>query len=123
MIWFDTLPSSGVVALPLFLFQALLMALAVGLWLSALNMRYRDVGHAIPLLVQLWMFDPPIAYPVSLVPEKWRMLYSLNPMVGAIEGFRWALLATESPDFGVLMISSVMVLALLLPGIVYFKLF
>lgn len=121
MIWFGTLPTWGVLALPLFLLLALLTALAVGLWLSALNVRYRDVGHTIPFLIQLWMFASPIAYPVSLVPEKWRMLYSLNPMVGVIEGFRWALLAKESPDFGVITISSVMVLALLLPGIVYFK--
>ena len=121
MIWFGTLPTWGVLALPLFLLLALLTALAVGLWLSALNVRYRDVGHTIPFLVQLWMFASPVAYPVSLVPEKWRMLYSLNPMVGVIEGFRWALLGKESPDFGVIVVSSVMVLALLLPGIVYFK--
>jgi len=121
MIWFGTVPTRGVLALPLFLLLALLTALAVGLWLSALNVRYRDVGHAIPFLIQLWMFASPIAYPVSVVPEKWRLLYSLNPMAGVIEGFRWALLGKESPDFGVIIISSVMVLALLLPGIVYFK--
>jgi lipopolysaccharide transport system permease protein len=121
MIWFGTLPTWGVLALPLFLFLALLTALAVGLWLSALNVRYRDVGHAIPFLVQLWMFASPIAYPISLVPEKWRTLYMLNPMAGVIEGFRWALLGTGSLDFGMIAISSTMVLALLLPGIVYFK--
>ena len=97
MIWFGTVPGWGVLALPLFLLLALLTALAVGLWLSALNVRYRDVGYAIPFLIQLWMFASPIAYPVSLVPEKWRMLYSLNPMVGVIEGFRWALLAEGKP--------------------------
>jgi lipopolysaccharide transport system permease protein len=121
MIWFGILPNWGVLALPFFLLLALLTALAVGLWLSALNVRYRDVGHTIPFLIQLWMFASPIAYPVSLIPEKWRMLYSLNPMAGVIEGFRWALLGKASPDFGVITISSVMVLALLLPGIVYFK--
>jgi lipopolysaccharide transport system permease protein len=121
MIWFGVFPNWGVLALPLFLLLALLTALAVGLWLSALNVRYRDVGHAIPFLVQLWMFASPIAYPVSLIPEKWRLLYGLNPMAGVIEGFRWALLGQESPDFTVITISSVMVLALLLPGIVYFK--
>jgi lipopolysaccharide transport system permease protein len=121
MIWFGVFPNWGVLALPLFLLLALLTALAVGLWLSALNVRYRDVGHAIPFLVQLWMFASPIAYPVSLIPEKWRLLYGLNPMAGVIEGFRWALLGQESPDFRVITISSVMVLALLLPGIVYFK--
>jgi lipopolysaccharide transport system permease protein len=121
MIWFGILPSWGVLAFPLFLLLALLTALAVGLWLSAANVRYRDVGYTIPFLIQLWMFASPVAYPVSLVPEKWRLLYSLNPMAGVIEGFRWALLGKESPDFGVIIISSVMVLALLLPGIVYFK--
>jgi lipopolysaccharide transport system permease protein len=121
MIWFGTLPTWGVLALPLFLLLAVLTALAVGLWLSALNVRYRDVGHTIPFVIQLWMFASPIVYPVSLVPEKWRLLYSLNPMAGVIEGFRWALLGKESPDFVVITISALMVLALLLPGIVYFK--
>ena len=100
---------------------ALLTALAVGLWLSALNVRYRDVGHTIPFLVQLWMFASPVAYPVSLVPERWRVLYSLNPMAGVIEGFRWALLGKESPDFEVIVISSMMVTTLLISGVVFFK--
>ena len=121
MIWYGTLPTVGILALPIFLVLAILTALAVGLWLSALNVRYRDVAHAIPFLIQLWMFASPIVYPVSLVPERWRLFYSLNPMAGVIEGFRWALLGKESPDLGVIIISSIMVLALLLPGIVYFK--
>src|SRR5438876_2716921 len=120
MIWFRTLPTWGVLALPLFLILALLTALAVGLWLSALNVRYRDVGHTIPFLVQLWMFASPVAYPVSLVPERWRVLYSLNPMAGVIEGFRWALLGKGTPDFGVIAVSGGVVMALLLGGIVYF---
>jgi len=121
MIWFGTFPTLGILALPLFLLLALLTALAVGLWLSALNVRYRDVCHTIPFLVQLWMFASPVAYPVSLVPENWRILYSLNPMAGVIEGFRWALLGKESPDFGVIIISSVMVTTLLISGAVFFK--
>jgi lipopolysaccharide transport system permease protein len=121
MIWFRTLPTWGVLALPLFLLLVLLTALAVGLWLSALNVRYRDVGHTIPFLVQLWMFASPVAYPVSLVPERWRVLYSLNPMAGVIEGFRWALLGKESPDFEVIIISSMMVTTLLISGVVFFK--
>src|SRR5215813_8472922 len=121
MIWYRTLPSWGILALPLFLLLALLTALAVGLWLSALNVRYRDVGHAIPFLTQVWMFATPVAYPISVVPEKWLWLYSLNPMAGVIEGFRWALLGQQSPDFTVIAISSLMVVALLLPGIAYFK--
>src|SRR5215831_1359633 len=121
MIWYRTLPSWGILALPLFLLLAVLTALAVGLWLSALNVRYRDVGYAIPFLTQVWMFASPVAYPISVVPEKWRGLYSLNPMAGVIEGFRWALLGQQSPDFTVVVLSSLMVVALLLPGIAYFR--
>jgi lipopolysaccharide transport system permease protein len=93
----------------------------VSLWLSALNVKYRDVAHTIPFLTQFWMFASPVAYPVSLVPEPWRLLYSLNPMVGVIEGFRWALLGKESPDFGIMTVSTVVVLVLLFSGLLYFK--
>ncbi len=121
MIWYGILPGWGVFTLPLFLLLATLTALAVGLWLAALNVRYRDVGHAIPFLAQLWLFASPVAYPVSVVPEAWRWLYSLNPMAGVIEGFRWALLGRQSPDLTVIAISSLTVIALLLAGIVYFR--
>ena len=92
MVWFGISPTWGILALPLLVMLAILTALSISLWLSALNVRYRDVGHAVPFLVQIWMFITPVTYPVSLVPEKWRLLYSLNPMTGVIEGFRWALL-------------------------------
>jgi lipopolysaccharide transport system permease protein len=121
MAWFGIAPTSDVLALPLFLLLALATALAVGLWLSALDVRYRDVGYTIPFLVQIWMYASPVAYPVSLVPERWRLLYSLNPMAGVIEGFRWALLGKGHPDFGVMTASAVVVMALLLGGIVYFR--
>jgi len=121
MVWFGITPSWGVLFLPLFLLLALMTALAVGLWLSPLNVRYRDVGHTIPFLIQFWMYASPVAYSVSLIPEKWRLLYSLNPMVGVIEGFRWALLGKQSPAFSVIALSAVMVAALLLGGIVFFK--
>lgn len=121
MLWFHIVPTWGAIALPIFLLLTLITALAVGLWLSALDVRYRDVGHAIPFLIQIWMFLSPVAYPLSLVPEKWRLLYSLNPMVGVIEGFRWALLGMESPDFKVIAVSTAVVVALLLSGLVYFK--
>jgi homopolymeric O-antigen transport system permease protein len=121
MIWFRVYPGWGVLALPFFLLLALGTALAVGLWLSALNVKYRDVGHAVPFLVQLWMFASPIGYPVSLVPEQWRPLYSLNPLAGVIEGFRWALLGKESPDFGVMAVSVTVVAALFWTGMIYFK--
>jgi lipopolysaccharide transport system permease protein len=121
MVWFGIFPSWAVVCLPFFLLLALITALAVGLWLSALEVQYRDVGHAIPLLIQLWMFASPIAYPLSLVPHKWRLLYSLNPMAGVIEGFRWTLLGKEQPDFVLIAISAAVVVTLLFGGILYFK--
>jgi len=121
IVWFGIAPTWGVLALPLFLLLALVTALAVGLWLSAFNVRYRDVGYTIPFLISIWMFASPVAYPVSLVPEKWHLLYSLNPMAGVIEGFRWALLGKESPDFGVMAVSAVAVMVILVGGIIYFK--
>ncbi len=114
-------PTWGAALLPIFLLLAVLTALAVSLWLSALNVKYRDVRYAIPFLIQVWMYASPIAYPASIVPEQWRLLYSLNPMAGVIEGFRWALLGKESPDVGVMAISMAVVLILLVGGLVYFR--
>jgi homopolymeric O-antigen transport system permease protein len=119
--WFGIVPGWNVLYLPVFLLLALMTGLAVVLWLSPLNVRYRDVSHTIPFLIQFWLYASPVAYPVSLVPEKWRVLYSLNPMVGVIEGFRWTLLGTEAPAFDVIAVSAVMVVVLLLGGIVFFK--
>jgi len=121
MVWFGISPAWGILALPLLVLLAILTALAIGLWLSALDVRYRDVGHAVPFVVQIWMFITPVTYPVSLVPEKWRLLYSLNPMTGVIEGFRWALLGQQSPDFAVITVSAVMMFTLLVTGTIYFR--
>jgi len=121
MVWYGIAPTWGLLVVPAFLFLTLLTALGVGLWLSALNVRYRDVGHTVPFLIQNCMFASPVVYPVSLVPEKWQLLYSLNPMVGVIEGFRWAVLGKAAPDLLVLGISSFMVLVLLAGGIVFFR--
>jgi homopolymeric O-antigen transport system permease protein len=119
--WFGITPNWGLLALPLFLFMAMITALAVGLWLSPLNVRYRDIGHTIPFLTQVWMFASPVVYPVSLVPESWRLIYSLNPMVGVIEGFRWGLLGKENPDFSIMLISVAVILLLFIGGLVFFK--
>jgi lipopolysaccharide transport system permease protein len=122
MIWYGITPTwSGLLALPFFMVLTVMTALAVSLWLSPLNVRFRDVGHTLPFLSQFWMYASPVAYPVSLVPEKWQLLYSLNPMVGVIEGFRWALLGKESLDFMAMGISATVVLGLLVGGIVFFK--
>ena len=108
-------------AVLLFLLLAVLTVLAISLWLSALNAHYRDVRYVIPFLVQFWLFASPVVYSVDLVPEKWRLLYSLNPMAGVIEGFRWAMLGKASPDFAVMGISAGVVAVLLCGGILYFK--
>jgi homopolymeric O-antigen transport system permease protein len=121
MTWYGISPTWGLLVLPLFLLLALAMALAVGLWCSALNVRYRDVALTIPFLTQCWMYASPVAYPVSLVPENWRFLYSLNPMAGVVEGFRWALLGKQGPDFVVMAVSAVVVALLLVGGLVFFK--
>jgi lipopolysaccharide transport system permease protein len=121
MLWYDIVPGWAVLTLPFFLILALLSALSVSLWLSVINVRYRDVGQAIPFLIQIWLFASPVAYPVSVVPEKWRLLYSLNPMAGVIEGFRWALLGKQTPDTVAIAISIAVVVALLVSGIAFFK--
>jgi lipopolysaccharide transport system permease protein len=113
--------SLSILTLPFFLLLALATALAVGLWLSALNVRYRDIGYTIPFIVQVWMYASPIVYPVSMLPEKYHFLYSLNPMAGVIEGFRWALLGKQSPDFFVMSISTTVVLVLVVGGLVFFR--
>jgi lipopolysaccharide transport system permease protein len=121
MGWYGFLPTWGALLIPLFLLLILLTALSVSLWLTALNARYRDVSYVIPFLTQLWMYASPVVYPVSIVPEQWRFIYCLNPMVGIIEGFRWALLGSRSPDFILMGISTTVVLMFLLAGIIYFK--
>lgn len=121
MAWFKVAPSWGLLALPVFMMLAVLTALSVGLCASALNVRYRDVGSIIPFVAQVWMYVSPVAYPVSMVPEQWRLIYSLNPMVGVIEGFRWALLGTAPPDPAMMAVSSLAVVILCVGGIVYFK--
>ncbi|MGH7824160.1 MAG: ABC transporter permease [Candidatus Binatia bacterium] len=121
MVWYGTVPTWGILLLPLFISLALLTALGVGLFTSALNVKYRDVGHAMPFVMQVWMFASPVVYSVSIVPEQWRLLYGLNPMAGVIEGFRWALLGTGKPDFAVMLMSGVVVVALLVWGLFYFR--
>ncbi len=120
--WYRVVPSLwSVLLVPLFILLALLTALSVSLWLSVINVRYRDVGRAVPFLVQLWLFASPVAYPASMVPLKWRHLFGLNPMTGVIEGFRWALVGKERPDAALLLISVAVVIGLLFSGLVFFK--
>lgn len=107
--------------MPAFVLFAVLTALAVGLWLSALNVQYRDVRYTIPFLTQFWMFLTPVAYPASLVPAAYRPLYGLNPMAGVVEGFRWALLGTDAPDWELMAVSAGVVVVLLAGGVLYFR--
>jgi len=121
MIYYGIRPTAAALWLPAFLVLAVATALGVGLWLSALNAIYRDVRYVVPFLVQFWMFASPVAYPASLVPEKWRWLYGLNPMAGVIEGFRWSLTGHGDPPGRLVLISAAVVLAVLLAGIAYFQ--
>jgi lipopolysaccharide transport system permease protein len=121
MAVFEVAPTWTIIALPAFFAFAILSALAVGLWLSALNVQYRDVRYTIPFLTQFWMFLTPIVYPASMVPEKYRLWFGLNPMSGVVEGFRWALLGTTAPDWGLMAVSAVVMALTLMGGVLYFK--
>jgi lipopolysaccharide transport system permease protein len=121
MIFYGIYPTARVVWLPLFLLLALVTTLAVGLWLSAMNVQFRDVRYAVPFLVQLWLFVTPVAYPSSLLSEPWRTLYGLNPMAGVVEGFRWALLGTEAASITMVLLSALVSISLLVSGTFYFK--
>jgi lipopolysaccharide transport system permease protein len=121
MLFYGTLPTAAVVTLPLFLLVAMLLALGVGLWLSALNVRYRDVNYILPFISQFWLYATPVIYPTSLIPEQWRWLYALNPMVGVVEGFRWALFGKGHPPDLTFAISMFVVAAILVSGLFFFK--
>lgn len=114
-------PTVSILAAPLFVLALVVCALAGGIWLTALNVRYRDIGMALPFLIQAWMWFSPVAYPSSLIPEKFRLAYGLNPITGIIEGFRWSLLGTESPDWGMMAVSLTVVAVLLVTGTYYFR--
>jgi lipopolysaccharide transport system permease protein len=121
MVYYGIRPGSAVLWLPVFLLLAILTALGVGLWLSALNAIYRDVRYVLPFLVQFWLFASPVVYASSLVPVKWRWLYGLNPMAGVIEGFRWSLTGRGDPPGRLIYVSAGVVIVVLLSGIGYFQ--
>jgi lipopolysaccharide transport system permease protein len=147
MMFFYHIPLTvNVIWLPLFLALAVATALATGLWLSALNVYYRDIQYTLPFLIQIWLFVSPIVYPTSLVPERWRLLYSLNPMVGVVDGFRWALLSVrrmqllnlpgwfsadgfqsalsgfqQAAPIGSVLISTIVAIVLVISGAYYFR--
>jgi lipopolysaccharide transport system permease protein len=121
LAWYGISLSWTLLLIPAFLLLAGGLGLAVGLWLGPINVRYRDIIHTLPFLIQVWMYASPIVYPLSLVPEQWRTLYSLNPMVGVIEGFRWAVLGSGRPDVEALLLSAAAIVVLMLGGLVFFK--
>ena len=121
MLAYGIVPTANIFWLPLFLLLALITALGTGLWLSAMNVQFRDVRYSVPFLTQFWLFATPIAYPSSLLSEPWRTLYGINPMVGVVEGFRWALLGTTTAPGPIILVSSLVALALLVSGAFYFR--
>lgn len=121
MFFYGIQPTANTWTLPLFVLLALITAIGVGLWLSALNVMYRDVGYIIPFLTQFWMYITPIAYPASMVPEQWKFLYALNPLTGVVEGFRWALLGTGDGPSYTLLISASIAILLTISGLFYFR--
>jgi lipopolysaccharide transport system permease protein len=121
LLFYGIAPGPRIVWVLPMLLLALATSLGVGLWLSALNVRFRDVGYVLPFLVQFWLFATPVAYPSSLLEEPWRTLYGINPMVGVVEGFRWALLGTNTAPGGALLVSAVASAALLVSGGFYFR--
>jgi lipopolysaccharide transport system permease protein len=122
MLFYGVRPTAALWTLPLFLLLALVTALGVGLWLSAMNVTYRDIGYVTPFLVQIWMYASPVVYSTNLIPEgPWRLIYGLNPMAGVVQGFRWALLGVGSPPSSLMAASVAVAVALLISGAIYFR--
>ncbi len=121
IFFYGIMPTGNIIWLPFLLILALVASLGVGIWLTAMNVQFRDVRYAVPFLVQIWMFATPIAYPSSLLSEPWRTIYGINPMVGVVEGFRWALLRTDTAPGPIIFVSAAVSAGLLVSGIFYFR--
>ena len=121
MMYYRVMPTWNIVWVPFLLLLALVTALGVGLWLSAMNVQFRDVRYVVPFLTQFWMFATPIAYPSTLLSQPWRTLYGINPLVGVVEGFRWALLGTDTAPGPILIVSSIASLVIIIGGAFYFR--
>jgi len=120
-LYYGMIPTFNIIWLPFLLLLAFVTALGVGMWFSALNVQFRDVRYILPFMTQFWMFATPIVYPSSLLPEPWRTVYGLNPMVGVVEGFRWALLGTQTAPGPIIIVSSLASIVILIGGAFYFK--
>lgn len=122
MVFYNRFPTSAsIVWLPFFLLLALVSALGVGLWLAALNVEYRDIRYVVPFLTQIWLFATPVAYSARMLAEPWRTLYGLNPMVGVVDGFRWALLGSGDPPGPMIIVSALAAVLILVSGMFYFR--
>lgn len=121
MIYYQIPPTANIWTLPFFLLLAVVTALGVGLWLSSMNVLYRDIGYMIPYITNLWFYLTPIVYPASEVPEQWQAVYALNPMVGVVEGFRWALLNTSEPPGPMIFVSALIAVLIFISGMFYFR--
>jgi lipopolysaccharide transport system permease protein len=121
MLYYGLVPTSNILWLPFFLLLAMVTSLGVSLWLSAMNVQFRDVRYTVPVITQIWLFVTPIAYPSSLLEEPWRTLYGLNPMAGVVEGFRWTLLGTDTAPSPMILVSSLVALILFVSGAFYFR--
>lgn len=121
MIFYDIYPTSNILWLPFLLLLAFVTSLGVGLWLAALNVQFRDVFYVVPFLIQFWLFATPIAYPSSLLSKPWRTVFGINPMVGVVEGFRWALLGTDTTPGPIIIVSTMVALMSLVSGVFFFR--
>jgi lipopolysaccharide transport system permease protein len=121
MLYYGIFPTLNVVWLPLLLLLEISTALGIGLWLSAMNVQFRDIRYVLPFVTQFWLFATPIAYPSSLLSEPWRTIYGLNPMVGVVEGFRWALLGSHTAPGPMIAMSALVAVSLLVTGAFYFR--
>jgi lipopolysaccharide transport system permease protein len=121
MLYYGLVPTINIIWLPFFSLLAVVTSIGVSLWLSAMNVQFRDVRYTIPFLTQVWLFITPIAYPSSLLPERWRIVYGLNPMAGVVEGFRWALLGTDTAPGKMIIVSTLVALILFISGAFYFR--
>ena len=120
MAFYRQAPTANVIYLPLFVLLSVMTSLGTGLWLSAMNVKYRDVRYMVPFLTQFWLFATPVAYPSNMLSEEWKMVYGLNPMAGVVEGFRWALLGVDTPPGPMIWVSAVVALLMLVTGVIYF---
>jgi len=120
-LFYKIIPTQTIIFLPLFILWALVLSLGVGFWISALSVKYRDVIHALPFLAQIWLYVSPVAYALSLIPEKWHMIYAINPVAGIIEGFRWSLLGKRADMAVILSPSLVVTFIIFITGIIYFS--